>query len=122
MDTHIISAQRAVGIIATALAEEFPYTDFAVRLEDPLLSSADIRGVDVVWSSGPGREQVEDILDQYQSVSWDPLTGVLSSRTHYNVSKNGDLIRVMYNIDYIFCDGPDESTITEKSDRKPRAC
>jgi hypothetical protein len=117
MDTIIISAQRTVGIIAKTLAEEFVETDFAVRLEDPLLTSADIRGVDVVWCDGPTREEIEDVLDQYQSVSWDPLTGTLSSRTHYNVNESGDLVRVMYNIDYIFCDGPAEQVSSVRVNR-----
>jgi hypothetical protein len=108
MDTTIVSAQRTVGIIAKTLADEFPDSDFLVRLEDPLLVTSDIRGVDVVWASGPTREELEDVLDQYQSVTWDPLTGTLSSRTHYNVNERGDLVRVTYNIDYIFCDGPEE--------------
>ena len=108
MDTIIISAQRTIDLIAQTLAEEFPNAEFMVRVEDPLLTSKDIRGVDVVWSGGPSREEMEDVLDQYQSVSWDPLTGILSGRTHYTVNESGDLNRVTYNIDYIFCDGPGE--------------
>ena len=112
MDTIIVSAQRTINLIAQTLADEFPDADFMVRLEDPLLTSKDIRGVDVVWSGGPSREEIEDILDQYQSVSWDPLTGTLSGRTHYNINEDGDLIRVTYNIDYIFCDGEGEAVQT----------
>ena len=115
MDTNIVSAPRTVSKIAQTLANEFPDSDFIVRLEDPLLVLSDIRGVDVVWTSGPTREEIEDVLDQYQGVSWDPLTGILSSRMHYNVNERGDLMRVSYNIDYIFCDGPAEPvTLTKK--------
>lgn len=109
MDTIIVSAQSAVRKIEKVLAEEFPDTEFTVRLEDPVLDSTDIRGVDVVWVDGPSREDIEDVLDQFQSVSWDPLSGILASRTHYNVDSEGYLVRIVYNIDYIFCDGPGES-------------
>ena len=108
MNTIIISAQRTISLISHTLSDAFPNVDFIVRLEDPVLNSKDIRGVDVIWSGGPSREEIEDVLDQYQSVSWDPLSGTLAGRTHYNVSENGDLVRVTYNIDYIFCNGRGE--------------
>ena len=46
------------------------------------------------------------MLDQFQGVNWNPSTGELQSRSHYAVNDNGELVRVLYNVDYIFCDGP----------------
>jgi len=115
MDTIIIAAERTLMLSSHTLADAYPSADFTVRLEDPLLSATDIRGVDVVWIGGPSREEIEDVLDHYQSVSWDPLTGTLAGRTHYNVSEKGSLIRVAYNIDYIFCDGPGEFVQTKSN-------
>ena len=53
---------------------------------------------------------MEDLLDRYQSVAWDPSTGELGGRMHYAVDEHGDLVKVVYNIDYIFCDGPTLAT------------
>lgn len=106
METDFVTAERTVDLISQALQEDFPNAVFAVRLEDPLLLKKDIRGVDVIWVDGPNRDQVEDILDQFQGVTWDPRTGRLEGRSHYIVNVEGVLVQVFYNIDYIFCDGP----------------
>jgi len=106
MNTVFVTASETVNLIAQALREEFPSTVFAVRLEDPVYSINDIRGVDVVWVDGPNREQVEDVLEQFQGMSWDPETGVLEGRSHLVVDDEGHLTRVFFNVDYIFCDGP----------------
>ncbi|MCH8276071.1 MAG: hypothetical protein IIA50_00820 [Bacteroidetes bacterium] len=106
MKSRTVTAEETVDLISEALQEEFPNTVFAVRLEEPLLCKKDIQGVDVIWVDGPKRDQVEDALDQFQGVTWDPRTGVLEGRSHYVVDGEGELIQVFYNIDYIFCDGP----------------
>jgi hypothetical protein len=106
METVLVPAADAVEQIQTALQAHFPSAVFAVRLEDPLLHQQDVRGVDVIWVDGPTRDQVEDVLDRFQGVRWDPRTGELDSRSHYMVSADGRLIQVFYNVDYIFCDGP----------------
>ena len=106
METVFITAEDTVDLISQALQEDFPNAVFAVRLEDPLLSRKDIRGVDVIWVEGPGRGQVEDVIDNFQGVTWDPRTGRLEGRSHYVVNTKGVLVQMFYNIDYIFCDGP----------------
>ncbi len=106
MNSLSISAEETVELISSVLQEEYPSSVFAVRLEDPILSRRDIRGVDVIWVDGPDRDQVEEALDRFQGVSWDPRTGELDTRSHFIVTAAGDLQRVFYNIDYIFCDGP----------------
>ena len=109
MDTIFVTAEEAVEQISTSLQRYFPETVFAVRLEDPVMDSEDICGIDVIWVDGPGRDQVEDILDAFQGVNWDPRTGELVSRMHHAVTPEGELVQVVYNIDYIFCDGPVEA-------------
>lgn len=106
MDTVLVPAADAVRQIQTALSVHFPTTVFAVRLEDSLLNKEDVCGVDVIWVEGPTRDQVEDVLDRFQGVRWDPRSGELDGRSHYMVSEDGRLIQVYYNVDYIFCDGP----------------
>ena len=106
MDTVFVTAADTVNLIARVLHEEFPSSVFAVRLEDPVRAIGDIRGVDVIWADGPSREEVEDVLERFQGMTWDPQTGVLEGRSHLVVGEDGELTRVFYNVDYIFCDGP----------------
>lgn len=106
MEPVLIPADEAVEMISAELQRTFPETVFAVRLEDSMLENSEICGVDVIWIDGPSRDRVEDLLDRFQGVSWDPRTGKLDGRIHYVVSPEGQLAQVFYNIDYIFCDGP----------------
>jgi hypothetical protein len=109
METICVSAEEAVEKIAETLQRNYPETVFAVRLEEPVIEREDICGIDVIWVDGPNRGQVEDVLDAFQSINWDPRTGELGGRMHYAISEDGRLVQIMYNIDYIFCDGPSES-------------
>ncbi len=109
METVFVTADEAVERISISLQAHFPETVFAVRLEDPVTEREDICGIDVIWVDGPDRDQVEDLLDGFQGVSWDPKSGNLLSRMHHAVNTQGELVRVVYNIDYIFCDGPVEA-------------
>jgi hypothetical protein len=108
METVFISALDTVELIAAALRKEFPQTTFDVRPEDEPADGTQICGVDVEWRSGPSREQVEDLVDRYQGVRWDPGTGTLEGRSHWVIDGGGRLVRIIYNIDYIFCSGPSE--------------
>jgi len=109
METICVNAEEAVEQISDTLQRTFPETVFAVRLEDPVIEREDICGIDVIWIDGPRRDQVEDLLDAFQSINWDPRTGQLGGRVHFAVTPEGKLVQVMYNIDYIFCDGPSEA-------------
>jgi len=111
MQSILVSAPDTVRDIRQVLEKRFPSTIFAVRLEDPALDSGELRGVDVVWSTGPSREDVEDVLDTFQGVRWDPRSGALDSRSHFMVAADGELVEVYYNIDYIFCNGPSTSVM-----------
>jgi len=106
MTTVVVTAEETLELVSGMLQKKFPSTVFAVRLEDPVVDQDDICGVDVIWVDGPSRDRVEDLLDQFQSVNWDPTTGELGTRAHYAVNDDGELIQVLFNIDYIFCDGP----------------
>jgi len=109
METICVTAEEAVEKIAETLQRNYPDTVFAVRLEDPVTEREDICGIDVIWIDGPNRGQIEDLLDAFQSINWDPRTGELGGRMHFAVTDEGQLVQIMYNIDYIFCDGPTES-------------
>ena len=106
MKTVIVSAEETMELVHETLQKRYPSTVFAVRLEDRIEQRDDICGVDVIWVDGPARDRVEDMLDQFQGVNWNPSTGELQSRSHYAVNDNGELVRVLYNVDYFFCDGP----------------
>jgi len=106
METVIISAEDTIEMVSEALQKRYPSTVFAVRLEDKVDLEDAICGIDVIWVDGPSRDRVEDLVDRFQGVNWDPTTGALQSRSHFAVTPEGDLVRVLYNVDYIFCDGP----------------
>ncbi|MBO6575768.1 MAG: hypothetical protein JJ896_12260 [Rhodothermales bacterium] len=105
MRTVNVSAKATAELISRTLSDAYPGTLFAVNIAEPQ-GRRDIHGIDVVWIDGPKREQVEEMLDRFQGVSWDPRTGNLDSRSHMQVGRDGLLEEVFYDIDYIFCDGP----------------
>lgn len=109
METIIVTADETVEQICGVLQSAFPDTVFAVRLEEPVIEREEICGVDVIWVDGPARDLVEDLLDPFQGVNWDPRTGELGGRVHMAINEAGELIRIVHNIDYIFCDGPTEA-------------
>jgi hypothetical protein len=109
MEIICITAEEAVEKIDESLQRSFPQTVFAVRLVDPVIEREDICGIDVIWVDGPRRDQVEDLLDAFQILNWDPRTGELGGRMHYAVSEQANFVQLMYNIDYIFCDRPTEA-------------
>ena len=106
MESVFVSTLDTVELIADALTQEFPDTWFDVAPEDDAALDSGICGVDVNWSVGPSREQVQDVVERFQGVAWDPGTGTLSGRYHWVVDSAGRLARVFYNVDYIFCNGP----------------
>ncbi len=106
MTTIEVSAEDTLELVSANIQKHFPTTVFAVRLEEPVIDREEICGIDVVSMEGPSRDQVEDSLDPFQSVNWDPSTGELDGRVHLAIDPEGDLVQVVYNIDYIFCDGP----------------
>lgn len=111
MESVFISALDTVELIADALHQEFPETSFDVRPEEEPFADAEICGVDVNWVEGPTREQVQDLVDRFQGVNWDPGTGTLNGRSHWVVDSAGRLVQIFYNIDYIFCNGPERVAV-----------
>lgn len=111
MESVFISALDTVELIADVLRQEFPDTSFDVRPEEEPPSDAGICGVDVNWRGGPSRERVQDLVDRFQGVNWDPGTGTLNGRSHWVVDSAGRLVQIFYNIDYIFCNGPEAANV-----------
>lgn len=106
MEFVFISTFDTVELIADALRQEFPDTVFDVRPEEDTFLDGGICGVDVDWHGGPTREQVQDVVDRFQGVNWDPGTGTLNGRSHWVVDSAGRLVQIFYNVDYVFCNGP----------------
>jgi len=105
MHTVHITADATADLLARTLSETYPGVVFAVNIVEAQ-GRRDISGIDVVWVDGPKREKVEEVVDRFQGVSWDPRTGNLDSRAHLHVGAEGGLQEPYYDIDYIFCDGP----------------
>ncbi len=106
MQRVTISIEETVERLMKALEEQYPDTLFALRRGEGTESRRDLRSVDLVWIDGPSREEVEESIDRFQGVTWDPRSGTLESRSHFQVAEDGSLVQVHYDLDYIFCDGP----------------
>lgn len=106
MQRVTISIEETVERMMAALEEQFPDTVFALRHPELEGNRRDLRSVDLVWVDGPSREDVEEIIDRFQGVTWDPRSGTLEARSHFQVAGDGSLVEVLYDLDYIFCDGP----------------
>ena len=110
MELKHIPAEATVGLIVSTLERKFPGVLFAYRLDPPVAyrygATHELRGLDIVWVEGPDREAVEEIMASYQGIEWDPRSGQLEESVHFVVNEQGEMERVRYGIDYIFCDGP----------------
>jgi hypothetical protein len=60
----------------------------------------------ISWDKGPLRAEVEKLLSKYQSLDWNPETGLLEEVAHMEINTSGQLQSVNYGIDYVICDGP----------------
>ena len=109
MQRVTISIEETVERLMASLDDQFPGTLFALRRTDDDGSRRDLRGVDLVWIEGPQREEVEEAIDRFQGITWDPRSGNFESRCHFQVGDDGQLVEVLYDLDYIFCDGPTRS-------------
>lgn len=102
--------KETVELVFQTLEKTFPGVLFAVRLVAPILDAAGEdpgrRSIEVVWLKGPSREAVAEAVDRFQGIAWDPRTGKLRPAVHWLVDADGNLRRVRYGVDYIFCEGP----------------
>jgi len=101
-----IPTETLVEQLTETLARRFPTTVFAVRYNDPGPGLLDFRCLDVIWTDGPSRDRVEEVLEPFQGREWDPATGRLGKALRYQVDHAGRLVQVRYDVSYIFCDGP----------------
>lgn len=106
MQRVTISIEETVERLMASLEDQFPGTLFALRRTGEDGPRRDLKGVDLVWIEGPAREEVEEAIDGFQGITWDPRSGHLESRCHFQVGADGQLVEVLYDLDYIFCDGP----------------
>lgn len=102
--TAVETAEKVYRI----LEEKFPGVVFAVRLDTPVQADPECRhrSMRVVWADGPSREEVEQAVERFQGIEWDPQTGLLRMTERLLVDDKGRLVSVQYGVDYIFCEGP----------------
>lgn len=104
------SAVETAEQVSRTLEEKFPDTLFALRLDVPVFPDADPdrlrRSLIVVWAGEPTREAVEQAVERFQGMEWDPYTGLLRQTERLLVDDRGRLVEVQYGLDYIFCEGP----------------
>ncbi len=98
-----------IELIRSTLHKRFPRTDFEISIEvprPPFNLTQLVSAVVVRWNNGPDRDLVEDVVAPYQSLDWDPLSGVLQAMEHMEINANGELQQINYGIDYVLCEGP----------------
>lgn len=73
METPIVgrmTPHQSAKLLRTVLREKFPGVRFSVRL-----ARGTARGsVDVVWTGGPEREAVREVVDPFQGQDFDGMT------------------------------------------------
>jgi len=96
--------------IARLLEQRFPGVLFALRQDKPVyhgpLEDRGCGSLEVLWASGPTREEVQEVVEPFQGIDWDPQTGFLMAADRLAVNPDGILERMTYGVDYIFCSGP----------------
>jgi len=114
MSIHTLhfTSNATAELIRRDLERAFPATSFEISVDVPAPPydlSQNLTAIVVRWSDGPAREVVEEAVRCFQSLDWNPKTGVLEAVEHLEVTEGGALQRIEYGVDYVFCDRPEES-------------
>ncbi len=109
VQTLHFTSNVTVELIRRELEQRFPDANFEISIEvprPPFELTQLVSAVIVRWNDGPDRDLVEDVVAPYQSLDWDPLSGVLQAMEHMEINANGELQQINYGVDYVLCDGP----------------
>ncbi len=114
MSIHTLhfTSNATAALIRRELGKAFPGTVFEILIDvpaPPFNLAQNVAAIIVKWVDGPGRDVVEEALRDFQSLDWNPKTGVLEAVEHLEVTEDGALQRIEYGVDYVFCERPDEN-------------
>ncbi len=113
MSIHTLhfTSNATAALIRRELEGAFPGTAFDIVIDvpaPPFELSQHLTAIIVKWTDGPSRDAVEEAVKSFQSLDWNPRTGVLEAVEHLEVTEDGTLQRIEYGIDYVFCERPEE--------------
>ncbi len=92
------------------LSRIFPEVEFHIAVavpKPPIDLTQAVTALIIQWHSGPNREVVEEAVAEFQSLDWNPVSGVLEIIEHMEVTESGSLQQVQFGVDYILCEGPE---------------
>lgn len=110
IETLHFTANTTVELVRMKLSKKFPDADFRISVavpEPPINLSQAVTALIIQWHSGPDREAVEETVAEFQSLDWNPVSGVLEIIEHMEVTESGSLQQVQFGVDYILCEGPE---------------
>ncbi|NND73096.1 MAG: hypothetical protein HKN43_16095 [Rhodothermales bacterium] len=108
-DNIQLTTKTTLQLVKAELEKSYPDTEFDIQLDiprTPFNPSYGLVSLVIKWDSGPIRATVEKMLSKYQSLDWNPATGLLEEIAHMEINPSGQLISVNYGVDYVLCDGP----------------
>ena len=104
-----LTTKTTLHLVKAELEKSYPGIDFNISLDipkTPFDPSYGLVSLIISWEEGPVRAEVEKLLAKYQSLDWNPETGLLEEVSHMEINASGQLQSVNYGIDYVICDGP----------------
>lgn len=112
MSIHTLhfTSNATAALIQRELGRAFPETSFEITIDvpaPPYNLTQHLTAIIVRWDGGPSRDAVEEAVKTFQSLDWNPKTGVLEVVEHLEVTDEGTLQRIEYGVDYVFCERPD---------------
>jgi len=97
-------------IVTAHLERRFPGVLFAIRPGKPVkhgpLEDRGSGSLEVLWATGPTRDAVQEVIEPFQGIDWDPHTGFLMAADRLSINEEGLIESTNYGVDYIFCAGP----------------
>ncbi len=113
IQTLSFTSKATNELVRKELEKSFPSVRFEIVVDMPTPPydlSLNVTTLIVRWHSGPSRDSVEEVVSAFQSLDWNPNTGVLEVVEHLEVTPEGALQQIDWGIDYVLCEGPAESS------------
>lgn len=109
VDNIQLTTKTTLHLVQAELERTFPGTQFDIKLDipkTPFDPSYGLVSLMISWKEGAARADVEKLLTKFQSLDWNPETGLLEEVDHMEINAQGHLQCVNYGVDYVLCDGP----------------
>ncbi len=104
-----LTTKTTLHLVKSELKKNYPDAEFDIQLDipqTPFDPSYGLVSLIISWENGPDRVEIEKLLTKYQSLDWNPETGLLEEIAHMEINASGQLQSVNYGIDYVLCNGP----------------